>query len=342
MGFGLVANTARATPHRGPQPSLTRAASAAFLRASLAWTTLRFGGGHWSLNFWSARVVAIKAQNARTFLKSLDRGICCVVVYGPDVGGVSDETQRAAEALAARSNPPGEIIRIDDADLEDDPDRLLVELETVPMFGGARVIRTAIGRRVNAAMLKPVLERADPPTAALVIAAGALKPTDALRKLAEASTWAAALPCYADTERNLATLIDDSARDAGVAIQADARAALIDMLGADRALSRGEMDKLILYVHGRETITLDDVQAIIGDAAASGQDRVVLASADGDLKGALTALERVVGGGQQAQATVMAMQRHFLTLHRLRAEIDGGKRFDEAVRSLRALESGTG
>ena len=52
--------------------------------------------------------------------------------------------------MAARENPPGEIIRIEDGDLEDDPDRLAVELQTMPMFGGRKVVRTTTSRRITA------------------------------------------------------------------------------------------------------------------------------------------------------------------------------------------------
>ena len=49
-------------------------------------------------------------------------------------------------------------MRLDDADLDDDPARISVELQTMPMFGGRKIVRAAAGRRVNAAALKPLVE----------------------------------------------------------------------------------------------------------------------------------------------------------------------------------------
>ena len=80
-----------------------------------------------------------------------------MLFYGTDAGLVSERAAALAKSLAARDDPPGEIIRVDDASLEDDPDRIFVELQTAPMFGGAKIVR-APGRRVTAARLKPLIE----------------------------------------------------------------------------------------------------------------------------------------------------------------------------------------
>ena len=45
--------------------------------------------------------------------------------------------------------------------LEDDPDRIFVELQTAPMFGGRKIVRAAAGRRVTAAQLKALVEGGD-------------------------------------------------------------------------------------------------------------------------------------------------------------------------------------
>ena len=45
--------------------------------------------------------------------------------------------------------------------LEDDPDRIFVELQTAPMFGGRKIVRATAGRRITAAALKPLVEGGD-------------------------------------------------------------------------------------------------------------------------------------------------------------------------------------
>ena len=64
---------------------------------------------------------------------------------------------------------------------------------------------------------------------------GDLRRSAPLRTLCERAKNAAALPCYVDTDRDLARLIDDEMRDAALTMQPDARDMLIPLLGGDRA-----------------------------------------------------------------------------------------------------------
>ena len=66
------------------------------------------------------------------------------------------------------------------------------------MFGGPKVVRATAGRRVTAAALQPLLEGGTL-AATLIVEAGNLKPTDALRALFEKS--AQALPSPATPTR---------------------------------------------------------------------------------------------------------------------------------------------
>ena len=52
-------------------------------------------------------------------------------------------------------------------------------------------------------------------------------------------------------------------------------------LGADRALSRAEIEKLALYCLGRRAVTLEDVESIVGDAADLALERIAEAAAEG-------------------------------------------------------------
>src|SRR5947199_803 len=74
----------------------------------------------------------------------------------------------------------------------------------------------------------------------IVIEAGDLRRNAPLRERCEKSPLAAAIACYADGDRELARLIDDELRAAGLTIAADARALLASLIGGDRRASRNE------------------------------------------------------------------------------------------------------
>ena len=95
-------------------------------------------------------MVAVKAHQAQAFLKAPESRFSAYLLYGTDPGLISERAHMLAKLVASRDDPPGEIVRLDDIDLENDPDRLSVELLTIPMFGGRKIVRVSTGRRINA------------------------------------------------------------------------------------------------------------------------------------------------------------------------------------------------
>lgn len=279
-------------------------------------------------------MVAVKAHQAQAFLSSPDPKIRAVLFFGADVGLISERAQALARAVAARFDPPGELIRLDDADLEGGIERLAVELGTVPMFGGPKIVRTAASRRVTAAALRPLIE-GNALEGVLIVEAGNLKPDDSLRALFEKSPLAAAVACYADAAQDLDALIRDMVRDADATITAEAREALAERLGADRALSRGEIEKLLLYVGPKAEIGVEDVEAVVGDVSELAIERVTFAAASGLVQRAVAECGRAVSAGESAQTIIAATQRHFQRLHRVRAAIERGRTLDDALRQMR-------
>lgn len=279
-------------------------------------------------------MVALKPQQAKSFTSALEPRINAVLLYGEDAGLVAERAKLAAEALARRSKPPGEILRIGDADLENDPDRFHTELQTVSMFGGARVVRTQTSRRIHTNLLKSLIEPGTM-TGALVVEAGALRADDALRKLFEGAPTALAVPCNPDEAKSLEAIVAEAFAAAGVEIAQDARQLLVSRLGADRVMSRSEIDKLLIYAHGEAKVTIEAVEAVVGDASEQAIDTILFAVSGGRGREAVIELDRAVASGESPQGIILATQRHFQRLHRLRAMSDQGRSFVDAFRSLR-------
>ena len=277
-------------------------------------------------------MVAIKAHQAQSFLNPPGPKVPAVLFYGTDAGLIFERAAKLAALVAARDS--GEIIRLDDADLDADPDRLAIELQTIPMFGGSKVVRATAGRRINAAALQPLLEGGTL-AATLIVEAGNLKPTDSMRGLFEKSAQAAAVACYADEARDLEGVIAETLKAHGLGITSDAREMLVARIGADRALSRGEIEKLALYASGKREVDAADVEAIVGDASELAIDRTLNAAASGDAARAVAEFSRAVTAGESPQVLIIALQRHLQRLHRIRTDLDAGASFEDVIRQQR-------
>src|SRR5262245_11299061 len=278
-------------------------------------------------------MVAVKSYQAEAFLKAVERVPSVVLFYGTDAGLIGERAATLAQRLAKAHE--GEVLRLDDADLDDDPGRIGLELLTPPLFGGRKIVRATTGRRVNANALRPLVEEAQKLEGFLIVEAGHQRKGDALLDLFEKAAGAAAIACYPDEARDLESMVGEILGAARMQIAPEARKLLVARLGADRALSRAEVEKLALYARGKARIEEADVEAAVGDAAETALDRVVMAAASGRPPEAVRECERCVAGGDSAQSVIAALQRHFLRLHRLRSGHDAGGSIEDLMRVLK-------
>ncbi|MEN2977294.1 DNA polymerase III subunit delta [Tistrella bauzanensis] len=279
-------------------------------------------------------MVKIAPRDAEARTSRPDSAWRAVLLYGPDRGLIKERADRLARSVVPDLADPFRIATLDPRSLAEDPARLADEAAAIAFGGGRRVVRLREGTDTVASALAAFL--ADPAGDALVVVdAGELGPASKLRKLFESAANAAAIACYGDEGRDLAEVIRSHLSEAGFMADADALLALAAVLGADRALTRMELDKLVLYAHGRQRITLDDVEATIGDAGSVALDEVATASAGGDAAALDRALERAFAEGISAIALLRVVSRHFGRLLQARAELDAGQDIEAAMRVLK-------
>lgn len=276
-------------------------------------------------------MVAVKSSGVERFLKSPDPACRAVLVYGPDAGLVSERATAMQQHFASGAGE-AEVVRLDDRDFAEIDGRLSVELLTLPMFADRKVVRVAPGARLDLEELKATL--ADPAAAALVVEAGNLRPDSAVRKLFEKLPHGAALPCYAE-EKTLRALIDQSLAAAKLAVDRETRSYLMSRLGADQALSRSEIEKLVLYAAGKDRVSHEDIDKVVGDSAEVAVENFVYLVSGGDSVGAIRQLCRLAGAGTAPQMAVAALGRHFARLHMVAAAEASSGSAEGALRKMR-------
>ena len=270
-------------------------------------------------------MTAVKPAEVDAFVARPDPKRPVVLVFGPDSGLVSERANALIKSAVDDVNDPFALARIDGEDLSAEPSRLVEEAQTIPMFG-KRAVWVKAGSRNIAAAVEPVL--ALPAIECrVVIEAGDLRRNAPLRVVCERAKNAAALPCYADTERDLARLIDTEMREAELTLKPEARAMLIPLLGGDRAASRNELRKLALYARGRGIIDVDDVTAVVSDASTLALDELIDTAFAGRPIELEAQLAKVRAAGSPVGSIFFAAQRQLAQLHRWRMAIEGGAPF---------------
>ena len=228
-------------------------------------------------------------------------------------------------------NDPFALARIEGEELSANPSRLVEEAHTVPLFGGRRAVLVKAGARNIAAAVETVIA-APSSECRVIIEAGDLRKSAPLRALCEKAKVAAALPCYADGERDLARLIDDELRAGDLAIAPDARATLMSLLGGDRLASRNEIRKLALYARGTERIELADVMAVVSDASEMALDGVIDAAFAGRAREVESEFGKARAAGASPAAIISAAIRQVAGLHKMRLAVDDGDSIEFAMK----------
>ena len=271
-------------------------------------------------------MVAIKSADVDRFLARPDPARPVVLVFGPDAGLVSERVNALVKASVDDVNDPFSLVRLEAEELSANPARLVEEAQTIPLFGGRRAVWAKAGSRNIAPAVEAVLALPSS-ECRMVIEAGDLRRNAPLRVVCERAKNAAALPCYADTERDLARLIDNEMRAADLALKPDARAMLIPLLGGDRAASRNELRKLALYAHGRGEVDVDDVTAVVSDASALALDELIDTAFAGRPAELEAQLAKVRAAGSPVGSIFFAAQRQLAQLHKWRTAIEAGAPF---------------
>ncbi|MDX8508512.1 DNA polymerase III subunit delta [Mesorhizobium captivum] len=268
-----------------------------------------------------------KGYEVDSWLAKPDPAIGIVLLYGPDRGLVAERAKTFATKTGLPLDDPFSVVKLDGAEVDRDEGRLLDEARTVPMFSDRRLlwVRNASGQKALADDIKALT--AEPARdAVILIEAGDLKKGTGLRAIVEAAGNAIALPCYADEARDLDTVIDDELRKAGMSMTLDARQALRRNLGGDRLASRGEIEKLVLYAHGKKEIDLDDVDAMSGDVSGASFDAAVDAMLDGKVGDFDTAFTRHCQSGGHPFLVLSSAMRQLQAMQVMRGQMETGGR----------------
>ena len=144
----------------------------------------------------------IKSHLADRFVASPPPSLVAALVYGPDQGMVRERAGRLAKSVVPDLNDPFRVAELDCATLDSDPARLWDEAAALSMIGGRRVVRVQAAGNGLAKDFERFLS--DPKGDALIVVeAGELTKSAALRRVFEEADNAAAIACYPDNERDL-------------------------------------------------------------------------------------------------------------------------------------------
>lgn len=267
----------------------------------------------------------LAGRDLARFVAKPETGRAGVLLYGADAMRVALMRQDLLRALVG---PQGEaemrLTRLPGSDLRGQPGRVLDAIKARGFFQGPAAVFVEDATDALAPPILAALDDWQDGDATLVVTAGALKATSALRKRFEAHSNAYAAGIFDDPMDRAE--IERRLRDAG--LPAPDRDAMGDLEALARSLDPGDMrqviEKLSLYKLGDSTpISPDDVAAIAPASVEAGIDEILHAVAEGRAAEIAPLMTRLTGQGQGAVAICIAATRHFRVLYAATADPRG-------------------
>ena len=247
--------------------------------------------------------------------------IRAILIYGPDAGQVDEFCDTATEKLEIEKD---NLFALDADELREKQDALFAEACSPSMFGGRKMVIISGATDGTAKQIAELVTHSGL-CATVIVCAGELRAGGGLRALFEddKNTDIAALACYTDDARALATLIrKELSADAGIQqITPDAMAYMTSHMGGDRGITRGFLAKIALYVDDKKIVELDDVEKCLPDTGASNTDDFLYSLTAGYVPQTMQALDRLLYDGAESNMLVRMLDTHFKKL--LTAVVDG-------------------
>lgn len=254
----------------------------------------------------------VAPERVQAFLRRPE--VSVVLLYGPDAGLVRERARALVAAAVDDPADPFRVVELSAAAVAKDAPLLVDEAAALALGGGRRAVCLRDASDAATPACETLLD-GPAPESLVVVEAGDLGKRSSLRRLFEAAEGGAAVPCYADEDAGLEAVIVDILKGFELRPSAEALDYLARNLGADRAVTRNELEKLALYVGAPGTVSLDDARAAVGDSGADSRDGLAFSVGAGDRAGLELALSRAFNEGVSEVGVVRAVARHFQRLH---------------------------
>jgi DNA polymerase-3 subunit delta len=168
----------------------------------------------------------------------------------------------------------------------------------------------------------------------LVILADELPPSSVLRKLYEADSDLAVVPCYDDDAKSVEILVKQYCAEFKKKISYDALSYLVKRLNGDRMIVVNELEKLFLYIAEKHEIFLDDVMQVISENIVPEPDMLCIYFFNKDIINYTAELRKLMEENISAVWVARAIGRYAANIYIAKCYMIDGASAEDAMKML--------
>ena len=261
------------------------------------------------------------------------------LVYGPESSVVSYRFDLIAKKISPDLSDPFLVSNLSKERLAEDKGILADEFFSFSMLGGRKLILVKDCDIAAAAALKILFEDREFVKKSdnfILIQAGDLDKTSALRRVCEDNSNFATIACYEDDERAIKKFIEGELAKRQIKSSPQVIELLLVKFGKNRQIILSELEKISLYLGGTKELTLDSVNKVTGLEAEISVNEFITSFAAKNFDLALKQAEKLLRDGFEAIALIRFLSNYLQKLYQAKCDMEfSNVDFEDAVKSQR-------
>jgi DNA polymerase-3 subunit delta len=280
----------------------------------------------------------ISSYQVENYIKKIaDEKISGCLLYGPEPTITRFRFDIIAKKIVNNLSDPFLVSQISSEKIKEDKAILVDEFYSIAMLGGRRLILIKDCDANTTLALKNLL--ADPQYGRksdnfILIQAGDLDKSSALRKLVEESQFLMAIPCYEEDVASLRKSISEMLIENDIIAENEIINLIIKNFGKDRNLIINEINKIKTYLGAEKNISLEAFKKLVSLKQDDNLHDFAMQFASKNYEWCFLQAERALEGGNESILLVRSLINYFSKLYNAKVLIErSGKNIDEAVKS---------
>jgi DNA polymerase-3 subunit delta len=261
------------------------------------------------------------------------------LIYGPEVSVVNYRFNLIAKNISPDLSDPFLVSNLSKERLSEDKGILADEFFSFSMLGGRKLILLKDIDIAAGAALKILFEDrefAKKSENFILIQAGDLDKSSALRKACEDNPHFAVIACYEDDERTIKKFIGNEFALKQVKASSQVIDLLLEKFGKNRQIILMELEKIFLCASGAKELTLEMANKVVGLEAEISVNELIFSIASQKFDVALTRAERLFKDGSEPIVLIRFISNYLQKLYQAKCEIESlGADFEDAVKAQR-------
>jgi DNA polymerase-3 subunit delta len=261
------------------------------------------------------------------------------LLFGPEQSLVNYRFNVIAKKISPDLADPFLVSNLSKERISEDGGLVADEFFAMSMLGGRRLILIKDGDAKSAEALKSLFADSDFAKKSenfILIQAGNLDKSSALRKACEFNPSFATIACYEDNESTIKKFISDELVKRKIKFTAPVTLMILNKFGRNRALILSEIDKIVSFLGGETALSVEVVESLSSSESESSIDSFVTNFAAQKFALALLDAEKNFRNKIDPIMMIRFLSNYLQKLYCARVEIDSKtSNFEVAVKNQR-------